>query len=679
MGFSAKDIRNIAIIGGEGKTTLCEAMLFNAGTIDRMGSVNDGNTVMDYDPIEIQRKLSINLSVASAVWKNVKINILDLPGFIDFEGERNSGLSAALGAVLVVDANGVIPIGAESVIDYCLRLKKPLIVFINGMDKENADYVRTVEALRERYKTKLAPIQIPIMRNGKMQGYINAISERAYEFSPKGQQRVEIPEEYKAQLQTMQEHLMETAAENDDNLLDKYFEDGALGYEDTVHGIRLGIASMNTIPVMAGSALQNKGVINLMYEIVKYFPAAADREAVLATDVENKDKIVKITCEENGPFAAQAFKTVVDPFAGKINYIKIYRGKLKSGMVVYNPRTHEEEKISLIYQLRGKKMDIVQEADPGDIVALGKLNDVNTGDTLCEINTKVAFAPIHFPKPVLTMTIVPEKEGEEDKIYQGLRRIKDEDYTFTVDEGAKGEIRVSGQGDMHLDVISMKLKNKYGVATYLKEPTIEYKETIRVSALAEGKHKKQSGGHGQYGHCKIRFEPTEEEFEFAEEVVGGAVPKQYFPAVEKGLRECMQEGVLAGYPVTGIRAVLYDGSYHDVDSSEAAFKAAATLAFKDGMKNARPALLEPIMTLKVRIADEYFGNVMSDIIKRRGRILGTDMVEGKTVLTAEVPKSEILRYATDLRAITQGKGKFVADFVRYEEVPDHIAQKIINK
>jgi elongation factor G len=678
MSISAKDIRNIAVIGhsGEGKTTLCEAMLFNGGAVDRMGKIADGNTVMDFDEQEIQRKMSVNLSCAYTTWKGVRINLLDLPGFYDFEGERHEGLSAAGGALLVVGANGVLPIGAESVVDYCLRLSKPLIIFINGMDKDNADYAGTVAALREKYPTKLAPIQLPIMREGKMQGYVNAISEKAFEFTPAGRKEIPMPENMIEDMRKMQESLTETAAENDDILLDKYFEEGALSKEEVIHGIRRGIASMNTIPVMAGSALQNKGVINLMDEIVEYMPAAADRNPVLANDLK-EDTVTGILCAENAPFAAQVFKTVIDPYAGKISYLKIYRGRLKSGMGVVNAREGKEEKIGLIYKIKGKKLESVTEGDPGDIVAVGKLSYTITGDTLCDGAHPVAFENIRFPKPVLSMAIVPEKKGEEDKVYQGLSRLAEEDYTFSVRESGQGETLLSGQGEMQLDVLASKLKSRYGVGITLKTPSIEYKETIKAVATAEGKHKKQSGGHGQYGHCKMRFEPYDGDFLFAEEVVGGSVPKQYIPAVEKGIRECLRSGVLAGYPVTGLKAVLYDGSYHEVDSSEMAFKAAAAIAFKEGLKNASPVLLEPIMKLKVVIPDEYFGAVMGDIVKRRGRIIGTDVADGKTVLSAEAPQAELLKYATDLRGATQGKGKFVAEFARYEEVPEALAQKII--
>ena len=678
MSIKPTDIRNIAVIGhsGEGKTTLCEAMLFNGGAIDRMGKVTDGTTVMDYDDLEKAKKSSVYTSVAYLIWKGVKINLLDLPGFYDFEGERREGLTAAGGALLVIGANGSIPVGAESVVETCRRMHKPLVIFINGMDKDNADYVGTVRALRERYPGKIAPIQIPIMMGGKMTGFVNALQDKAYRFSSQGPQEIPIPDDMISQTEEMQYSLMETAAENDDGLLDKYFETGHLTREEAIHGIRKGIASINTVPVLAGSALQNRGVINLLNEIVRYMPTAEERSGVFATDLD-LDQLVSVNCEEDAPFAAQVFKTVSDPYSGKLNYIKVFRGNLRSGMTVKNSKTGKEERIGQIYLLRGKKNELVTELTAGDIGAVNKLSETNTNDTLCDVSTNILFDPITFPKPTLSMAVFAEKKGEEEKLVAGLSKIAEEDYTFSFEKAETGELIIKGQGEVQLDLVGKKLKQRYGIGITLAEPKIAYKETIRSVANAEGKHKKQSGGHGQYGHCKIRFEPCEEEFVFEEEVVGGAVPKQYIPAVEKGLRECISKGPLAGYPVTGLKAVLTDGSYHDVDSSEMAFKLAAALAYKDGLKNASPVLLEPIVKLKVAVPNGYLGDVMGDINKRRGRIVGTS-AEGETaIVTAEVPLAEITKYTTDLRGFTQGKGRFSIEPLRYEEVPYQIAEKII--
>ena len=678
MSINSNNIRNIAVIGhsGEGKTSVVEAILFNAHATDRLGKVVDGNTVTDSDEQEIARKMSISLSVAYAMWEGVKINLLDSPGFYDFEGEENEALRAAGGALIVTGASGSVSVGAEKAIDKCLKNKIPMVLFINGMDKENADYTGTVAALKEKYKGKIAPIQIPLMEGNKMVGYVNALTERAYRFTGEGLKDIDIPADSKHTLVSMQESLAETAAENDEALMDKYFEEGTLSREDTIRGIRKGIHSVSTIPVMAGSATQNRGIINLIGEIVKYMPSAEERREMLATSPDTDDP-VSITCEK-GPFAAQVFKTVVDPFVGKLNVMKVFRGTLKSGTTVYNATTGKTERINQIYLLRGKKQEPVSELSAGDIGAVNKLAATNTGDTLCDENVKVKFDPIHFPRPVLSMAIYAEKKGEEDKIFQGLNKLAEEDYTFTVTKNKEtGEMLINGQGETHLDVINRKLKAKFNVSALLKTPKIAYRETIRKTVEAEGKHKKQSGGHGQYGHCKVRFEPFDGEFEFAEEVVGGSVPKQYIPAVEKGLIECLPHGVLAGYPVTGLRAVLYDGSYHDVDSSEMAFKLAAALAFKEGLKNAKPVLLEPVMKLKIAIPENFLGDIMGDMNKRRGRILGIDMMEGMQVVNAEAPQAEIQRYATDLRSMTQGRGKFTAELARYEEVPAGEAEKIV--
>ena len=679
MNITAKDIRNVAVIGhsGEGKTTLCEAMLFNGGMIDRMGKTEDGTTVMDYDELEKLKKLSVNTAVAYLIWKGVKINLLDLPGFYDFEGERHEGLAACGAAILVIGANGVLPIGAESVVDYCLKLNKPLVIFINGMDKANADYTGTVNALREKYAGKLAPIQIPIIADGKMTGYVNSIQERAYKFSTQGPQEIPVPAALKKYMEEMQASLMESAAENDEILLDKYFQDGKLSKDDTVHGIRKGILTGSVIPVMAGSALQNRGVINLLDEIVRYMPNANERRNALATDLL-ADELISVECEENAPFAAQVFKTVYDSYSGKMNYIKVFRGKLKAGSTVFNPNTQTEERIGQIFILRGKKTETVTELTAGDIGAVNKLTNTDTNHTLCAIGTSIQFDPIRFPRPTLSLAVKPVNKGDEDKMFSGFNKMREEDYTFAVEKRADtGELVLSGQGEVHLEVLAKKLKSRYGIGVTLSEPKIPYRETIRAVANAEGKHKKQSGGHGQYGHCKVRFEPCEEDFVFGDEVVGGAVPRQYIPAVEKGLRECMAKGVLAEYPVIGVKAVLYDGSYHDVDSSEMAFKAAAALAFKDGIKNAKPVLLEPVVKLKVAVAGEYLGGVMGDISKRRGRISESSTEGNITTVVAEVPLSEITKYATDLRGLTRGQGKFSTEFLRYEEVPPQIAEKVV--
>ena len=678
MSVSAKNIRNIAIVGhsGEGKTTLCEAILFNGGAIERMGRVDTGTTVSDFDEQEIARKMSVSLSAAYTTWKDVKINLLDCPGFYDFEGEVNEAMRACGAAIVVMGANGTLTVGAEKAINQCLRAKKPLIIFINGMDKDNADYHGTVRALQEKYKNKIAPIQIPMMEGSKMTGNVNALTEKAYRFTNTGPEEITVPDAYRRDFDEMRLSLTEAAAENDDVLLEKYFEDGQLSREDIIHGIRKGIYNINVIPVMAGSALQNKGVINLMNEIVKYLPEAAERAEVPATDLE-KDSVIGVTCDEDAPFAAQVFKTAVDPFVGKLNYLRVCRGVLKTGMTVLNPNTNTEERINTIYLVCGKKQVPVTELRAGDIGAVNKLQNTGTCDTLCDPASPVRFDPIPFPHPVLYMAVYAKVRGTEDKVFSGLARLAEEDRSFVVvKDHDTGETLAGGQGEVHLDVINKKLKAKFGAEADFRTPAIAYKETIRKTANAEGKYKKQTGGHGQYGHCKIRFEPCERDFEFAEEVVGGTVPKQYIPAVEKGLVECLPHGVLAGYPVIRLKAVLYDGSYHDVDSSEAAFKAAAELAFKEGLKNASPVLLEPLSRLRIAVPEQFVGDVMGDLNKRRGRILGMDTQDDMQIVTAEAPKGELLTYATALRSMTQGRGRFSETFARYEQAPESVLQAV---
>ena len=496
MSIHGKDIRNIAVIGhsGEGKTSVCEAILFNGGSTDRLGKVTEGTTVTDYDEQEIARKMSISLAMAYTMWDGVKLNLLDVPGFYDFEGEENEALRAAGGALIVTSASGTLSVGAEKAIDKCLKNKIPMVLFINGMDKENANYAGTVNALKAKYAGKIAPIQIPLMEGNKMVGYVNALKETCYRFADEAQKKpTPIPDELLGTLADMQANLTETAAENDDALLDKYFEEGSLTKDEIIHGIRKGIYNVNTIPVMAGSALQNRGIINLMDEIVKYMPSAEERREMLASGVD-KDELIGVSCTEDGPFAAQVFKTVVDPFVGKLNVMKVFRGTLKSGSTVYNATTGKTERINQIYLLKGKKQEPVSELGAGDIGAVNKLAATNTGDTLCDEGAKVKFDPIHFPRPVLSMAIYAEKKGEEDKIFQGLNKLAEEDYTYTVAKNPEtGEMLISGQGETHLDVINRKLKAKFNVAALLKTPKIAYRETIRKTVEAEGKHKKQSG------------------------------------------------------------------------------------------------------------------------------------------------------------------------------------------
>ncbi len=677
--FDTKSIRNVAVLGhgGEGKTTLCEAILYNAKAIDRQGKVPEGNTVMDFDEQEIARQISMSLSCAYAVWQGAKINLIDIPGFFDFEGEAVQALSAADCGVIVVSAGGVVPVGCEKAVKRCTDSGLPMMIFINQMDKENADYIGTVHALQEKYPNKIAPISIPVMEGSKMKGFINVLEKKAYEFGPQGLSEIPVPANLEGELSEILEKMVETAAENDDELLEKFFSGETLTQEEIQRGIRAGISAEKVIPLLAGSAFQNRGVFNLMDAIIGMLPAPDFKGKV--TGKNSKGEPVEVKISADAPFSAQIFKTIADPFVGKLNLFKVISGSIRSGATVSNTTREKSERINSILLVRGKKQESVDEISCGDIGAFAKLQNTGTGDTLCDPSLDVRFADFDFPQPVLSMSITSVKTGDEDKVFTGLRRLAEEDPTFTVAKNADtNETLISGMGETHLETICKKLKSKFNTEAMLKTPKVPYRETIRKTVQAEGKHKKQSGGHGQYGHCKIRFEYFPDGvFEFAEEVVGGTVPKQYIPAVEKGLRECLHKGVLAGCPVVNLRAVLYDGSYHDVDSSEESFKVASHLAFRDGLKNANPVLLEPIYALNIKVPENYIGDIMGDLNKRRGRILGMDAQDGYQIISAEAPLAEIFRYATDLRSMTQGRGAFSMQEARYEEVPAALQQKVV--
>jgi len=678
--ITSKNIRNIAIIGhsGEGKTSLAEAMLFNGKTIDRMGKTTDKNTVMDHDEQEMARGISISLACANTYWQDVKINIVDVPGYFDFEGEFEQAVRAVGSAVLVADASGDVSVGAEKAIDYCLRRHIPLMIFVNGIDKDNSNYVATVEAFRAKYGRKISPTHLPIIRDGKMKGYVSVISGKAFEFTSGGRNPIDVPENMLQDVELLKEALTEAAAETSEALIDKYLTEGALTNDEIVAGVRTGLTTGDTIPIMGGSALQNMGVINLMYEIVDLLPSPIERRPVLASD--ESGEVLSIVCDTEKPFSGQVFKTVADPFVGKLNMIRVFTGTLKSGMTVYNSTTGEKERINSLYVMKGKKQEAVDELVAGDIGAVNKLNNTNTGDTLCDEAFKIKYYDIPLPAPVLTMAISAAKKGEEDKVFQGLNRLAEEDLTFKVEKDKEtGEMVIRGQGETQLDVLCKKLKAKFGCEAVLREPKVAFRETITGVAEAEGKHKKQSGGAGQFGVVNIKFEPgaADGEFEFVNAIVGGAVSKPFAVAAEKGLREAMQKGVLAGYPMVNIKCTLFDGKEHPVDSKEVAFISAAKLAFDDGVRRAKPVILEPVHAYKITVPDNYTGDILGDMNKRRGRVLGMEMVDGLQVISAEAPLAEMLKYATDLRSMTQGRGRFESEFLRYEDVPYSAQEKII--
>ena len=675
-----EEIRNVAIIGhsGEGKTTLTEAILFNAGAIDRQGKVDDGNTVSDFEQEEIARKTSISLTASRCEYtdrknRHVVFNLLDVPGFFDYDGERSEALAAADNALIVTGANGTLTVGTEKAIEYCLKHKIPSILFINGLDKDNANFVKTVHAIKEKYGNKIAPMIIPNMVDEKMKGFVKVAYGVLRDWE---RNEHPIPANLQSDYEEARLALCEAAAENDEELLDKFFADGDLTGEEIERGVKLGVKACTTITVLGGSALKNQGIFNLMDKMVSTMLSPADAKPQKAFD---DGKEIEIRPDPNAPAVVRVFKTTVDPFVGRLNMFRVLNGTVKSGDTLIDGRTGESQKISSIYYLRGKKQIPTDEIIAGDIGAFAKLGAVATGDAL-SVSGKIVTPTIEMPSAEYAMAIGSAKKGEEDKVFAGLKKLQEEDVSFRIEKNADtGEMLIVGVGDTQLSVLCKKLKNKFGCDAVLTEPRVAYRETIRKSAEGEGKHKKQSGGAGQYGHCKVRFEPGAEDgvYEFVDAVVGGVVPRQFIPAVDKGLKEAIKEGVLAGYPVVNLRCTLFDGSYHPVDSKEVAFVSAARLAYLDGMKKASPCILEPVMKMDITVPDGYLGDIMGDMNKRRGRILGTDTVDGNAVVTAEAPQAEILKYATDLRSMTQGRGSYVTEFVRYEEVPSNLQDKII--
>lgn len=682
--INVNDIRNVAIIGhgSEGKTTLTEAMLFNAGVTDRLGRVEDGTTTTDYDPEEIKRQISISAALAPLNWNSHKINVLDVPGYFDFAGEVIQALTVADGAVIVVGAVSGVAVGTEKAWDYCDKYDIPRVVFINQLDREHVNFMKVLEQLKDKYGSVIAPFQVPIMEGDTFKGYVDIINMLGKEFTDNGEKEIPIPDNIMDTIEPMRTMLVEAVAETSEELMEKYFDGEEFTSDEIYSALRQGVIEGEIVPVLCGSAVNNLGVTALLDTIVTYMPSPAERPAVKGINPKTGEEEER-TADPNEPFSAFVFKTVIDPFVGKLSLFKVISGKLTADTELYNANKDSTEKINSIYFLRGKKQIQVDEIITGDIGAIAKLQVTETGDTLCEKEAPIIFPQLEFPEPAISLAIEAEKEGEEDKVMMGLNRLAEEDPTFSVIQDSEmSQTLVAGVGELHLEVIASKLKSKFGSGITFKEPRIPYRETIRKPVKAEGKHKKQTGGHGQYGHVWIDFEPIGDvsiPFEFVDKIVGGVVPRQYIPAVEKGLQECLRKGVLAGYPMVGIRATLYDGSYHSVDSSEMAFKMAAALAYRK-LIDGKPVLLEPIMKVEVVVPDEYMGDVIGDLNRRRGRILGmTPLNGGLQKVEAEVPQAEMTKYATDLRSMTQARGEFKLSFVRYEEVPENISSKIIEE
>ena len=674
--YNAQDIRNIALTGhaSKGKTTLVEAMLYTAGLTERMGSVADGNTVCDSDAEEKKRKFSISSAVAPIEYNGKKLNFIDTPGLFDFETGSAEGIRAADCAMIVVSARTGLAVGGEKAFKAASKRRIAQMFVLNKMDHERADFYKSMNEIVAKFGTSVCPVVVPVIKDGKVDSYYNLIEDKAYKYDGIKRSEVSAEPDDTARFDAVKEVFNEAVAGADDELMEKFFEGEELTKEDKINGLKAGMKAGSVIPLLCVSASQGT-CVDMLLEFLS--ECAPEPKAEYAYD-ENSEPC-ELTPEENGPTAAICFKTVADPFIGKLSYFKVISGKITTGMTAKNSRTGETEKVGKIVFVRGQKQEDTTEIPAGDIGAVTKLSTFETGDTLC--SSKVfTLDGVAVPKSVYKMAVLPEKKGDEEKIASGLTRLCEEDpaLTFASDNETHEQI-LGGLGEQHLDVAISKLKAKYGVTAILKTPKIAYRETITKRVSAQGRHKKQSGGHGQFGDVFIEFEPCQsEELEFAERVVGGSVPKNFFPAVEKGLRESIQKGVVAGYPMVGIKATLYDGSYHPVDSSEMSFKIAASLAYKNGIPQANPVLLEPVGTLKALCNDEAMGDIIGDINKRRGRVLGmTPQGNGMQEILAEVPIGEMASFPTSMRQITQGRGSFEIEFARYEKVPEHIAQKII--
>jgi elongation factor G len=680
MAYRTDKLRNIGLIShsGAGKTSLGDAMLYVSGAVKRLGKVDDGTSVFDHDPEEVRRKTTITSSVAPCKWKDAKINIVDTPGYFDFVGEVKSSLSVVDAAIVVVCAASGVEVGTENVWGYAEENDLPKCVFVNKMDRENANFARVYQSLRDHFGDRVSPVIIPIGSENSFRGVIDLVKMKAYIYDGGTAKEQDIPDDLQDEAISYRESLIENVAETDDELVMKYLEGDELTTDEVAIGLRKGTIDGSIIPVFCGSVPKSIGIDKLLDGIVEYIPSPLDIPPITATSKKTGETIqVKPT---DSFFSAQVFKTTADPYVGKLTLFRVYSGSLSSDSSTYNASKDAMERIGQIFVMNGKEQIAVESVNAGDMAAVAKVQVTGTGDTLCDKDSALIFAPIEFPESTLFMAVQPKTKGDEEKIGSGLARLVEEDPTFRCEKNAEtGQMLIYGMGELHLDIITSRLAKKFGVDVDLSTPTIPYRETIKGTTQVEGKHKKQSGGRGQFGHVFLELSPLQagEEFEFVDKIFGGAVPRQYIPAVEKGVRETMQKGVLAGYPVVDVRVALYDGSYHSVDSSEMAFKIAASMAFKKGMLDAKPVLLEPIMKVSVTVPEEYMGDIMGDLNKKRGRILGMEPVEGKQVITAEAPLSEMFRYAIDLRSMTQGRGVFTMEFTRYEEVPEHLTQAII--
>ena len=668
--YRTEQIRNVVLLSHThaGKTSLCENMLFQAKAINRLGRVDEGTTTSDYEPEETKRKISINLSLLPFEWNKTKVNLIDSPGYPDFVGEVKASLRAADGALVIVSAASGVEVGTELTWKYADDRALPRILFVNKIDRENADFYKTVEQLTTKFGRKCVPIQLPIGAESKFEGVVDLISKTA-----------KAPPSLVDKIPAFREKLVECIAETDDNLIAKYLEGTELTEDEIRGALRAATIKGKLVPILAGSALQSKGIVELIEAILNYLPSPKDKGKITVKNAQTQQD-EEIEPDESAPLAALVFKTTADPYVGKLTYLRVYSGIIKSDSSVWNATKKRAERIGQLYMIRGKTQEPAPQITAGDIGAVAKLAETGTSDTLCNKEHPLALAPIEFPRPTLSVAVHPKTKADLDKLGSSLTRLTEEDLTLAVRKDLDtAETVLSGMGDTHFEVAGEKMKRKFGVEVRIETPKIPYRETITMPVEAEYKHRKQTGGHGQYGHVWLRLEPLPRGSgaEFIAKVVGGSVPKNYVPAVEKGVHEGLKEGGLAGYPLTDMKVTLFDGSFHAVDSSEISFKIAASYALKEGFSQGQPVLLEPLMNIHITIPDNFTGDVMSDLNSKRARVMGMSPGGGINHIDAQAPLAEVLKYATDLRAITQGRGTYTMEYSHYEQVPAHVAQKII--
>ena len=680
--YLAARIRNIALTGhsDSGKTSLAEALLFKAGASDRLGKTSEGNTVCDFDPEEIKRKVSVCTAVAPFAWGSTKINLIDTPGLFDFAGEAAQGVRAAESLLIAVSGKSGVDVGTEKAYKMAKDLSKATLFFVSKLDVEHSDFYKVFEELKSTFGPSVCPIVVPYVEDQQVKCYINLIDMKAYTYDDKGEaHEVDMPD-FGHRLDGLTAAVSEAVAETDESLFEKYFSGEQFTRDEIIRGVHTGVTNGSISPVLCGCSTNLQGIDMLLDCIVDLLPSPWEKGAEVAVDAEGEP--VEVPCTDEAPLAAYVFKTIADPFVGKLSYVKVISGKLAADSAPINSRTGQPERLGKIIYIRGKKQEDTAYITAGDIGAVTKLAATETGDALCDPKKVLSFDPIYFPHPCLTMAIRAEAKGDEAKIASALQRLMEEDPTLAYENNAETHQQlISGLGEQHLDVLVSKLKNKFGVSVSLEVPRVAYRETIRKKVKVQGKHKKQSGGHGQFGDVWVEFEPTVgDDLVFEEKVFGGAVPKSFFPAGEKGLQDCVKHGVLAGYPVVGLKATLVDGSYHPVDSSEMSFKMAASLAYKAGMPQASPVLLEPIGNLKVYVPDSNTGDIIGDLNKRRGRVLGMNPAnDGLQEIEADVPMSEMSDFATAIRSMTQGRGYFTLEFARYEQLPSNLEAKVIEE